>query len=139
MAETLKPMKSKVTPRKGGRSFASSQKSVNDIIGQDLQGPIREILKAGVKYIVLTLGSQGAVLCSSEDFGQTSYRHYPALPASVVKLSGAGDCLAGGTLAALSRNVVKPWAVAYGVAAAKVAVESELNVPDRLSWEALSG
>ena len=31
--------------------------------------------------------------------------HFPALTASVVRLTGAGDCLVGGTLASLSATV----------------------------------
>ncbi|CAM6114565.1 unnamed protein product [Calypogeia fissa] len=139
MAEALQPKKKKAGYLAQVRlEEGTSMRSVSDILGQELQGPIREVLRAGVKYIVLTLGSQGAVLCSREPLGQILFHHYSALPASVVKLSGAGDCLVAGTLAALSKNLVEPRAVAYGLAAAKLAVESEMNVPERLSWEQLS-
>lgn len=55
--------------------------------------------------------------------------HFPALPASVVRLTGAGDCLVGGALAALCAGLDVLQSVAVGVAAAKAAVESEPNVP----------
>lgn len=59
--------------------------------------------------------------------------HFPALPASILCLTGAGDCFVGGTLAALcgGKDIIK--SMAFGVAVAKRAVESELNVPSNLS------
>lgn len=141
MAEALHPKNTKAgpPPRRVVLKKGSNGKCINDILDRELQRPIIEILQAGVKYVVLTLGSQGAALCSKGPLGQILYNHYPALPSSVVKLSGAGDCLVAGTLAALSRKLVEQEAVAYGVAAAKLAVESEMNVPQGLSWDALSG
>ncbi|KAL3638570.1 hypothetical protein CASFOL_017941 [Castilleja foliolosa] len=55
--------------------------------------------------------------------------HFPALSASVVRLTGAGDCLVGGTIAALCAGLDLMQSVAVGIAAAKGAVESERNVP----------
>ncbi|KAL3627150.1 hypothetical protein CASFOL_028513 [Castilleja foliolosa] len=55
--------------------------------------------------------------------------HFPALSASVVRLTGAGDCLVGGTIAALCAGLDLMQSVAVGIAAAKEAVESESNVP----------
>lgn len=140
MAEALHPRIAMAGPaaKQVGSKEGSGLKSVSDILDQELQRSIREVLEAGVKYVVLTLGSQGAVLCSIEPLEQIWYLHYPALPASVVKLSGAGDCLVAGTLAGLSRKLVEQRALAYGVATAKLAVESEMNVPQKLSWEDLS-
>ncbi|XP_009803607.1 pseudouridine kinase isoform X1 [Nicotiana tabacum] len=55
--------------------------------------------------------------------------HFPALSASVVRLTGAGDCLVGGTIASLCAGLDVMQSVAVGIAAAKVAVEVESNVP----------
>ncbi|XP_016515617.1 pseudouridine kinase isoform X2 [Nicotiana tabacum] len=55
--------------------------------------------------------------------------HFPALSASVVRLTGAGDCLVGGTIASLSAGLDVMQSVAVGIAAAKFAVEVETNVP----------
>ncbi|KAF9684338.1 hypothetical protein SADUNF_Sadunf04G0108000 [Salix dunnii] len=59
--------------------------------------------------------------------------HFPALPASVVRLTGAGDCLVGGTLASLCSGLDIMQSIAVGMAAAKFAVEGELNVPSEFS------
>ncbi|GAV76787.1 PfkB domain-containing protein/PPR domain-containing protein/PPR_2 domain-containing protein, partial [Cephalotus follicularis] len=55
--------------------------------------------------------------------------HLPALPASVVRLIGAGDCLVGGTIASICAGLDVMRSVAVGIAAAKAAVESKTNVP----------
>ncbi|KAL5788546.1 hypothetical protein ACOSP7_005495 [Xanthoceras sorbifolium] len=59
--------------------------------------------------------------------------HFPALPASVVRLTGAGDCLVGGTLASICAGLDFMQSVAVGIAAAKAAVEIETNVPSEFS------
>lgn len=65
--------------------------------------------------------------------------HFPALPASVVRLSGAGDCLVGGTLASICVGLDIMQSVAVGIAAAKAAVETETNVPRSLSLDVITG
>ncbi len=55
--------------------------------------------------------------------------HVPALPATVVNCSGAGDCLVAGCLYGLARGLPAAQALCYGVAAATAAVQSESNVP----------
>ncbi|XP_050363043.1 pseudouridine kinase-like isoform X2 [Argentina anserina] len=55
--------------------------------------------------------------------------HFPALPASVSRLTGAGDCLVGGTISSLCSGLDIMQSVAVGIAVSKAAVESETNVP----------
>ncbi|PSS19162.1 Carbohydrate/puine kinase, PfkB, conserved site protein [Actinidia chinensis var. chinensis] len=55
--------------------------------------------------------------------------HFPALPASVVRLTGAGDCLVGAALACVCAGLDVIQSLAVGIAAAKAAVEAETNVP----------
>ena len=65
--------------------------------------------------------------------------HFPALPASVVRLTGAGDCLVGGTLASLCSGLDIMQSIAVGIAAAKFAVEGEVNVPSEFSLDTITG
>ncbi len=84
----------------------------------------------------------GSNLCTAVDREsnlQVTYLHFPALPASIVNLSGAGDCLVAGALVALSAGSDLATALAHGVSAAKWAVESQSNVPPRLSHTLVSG
>ncbi|KAJ6368632.1 hypothetical protein OIU78_001083 [Salix suchowensis] len=64
--------------------------------------------------------------------------HFPALPASVVRLTGAGDCLVGGTLASLCSGLDIMQSIAVGIAAAKFAVEGEVNVPSEFSLDTIT-
>ncbi|CAK7329730.1 unnamed protein product [Dovyalis caffra] len=64
--------------------------------------------------------------------------HFPALPASVLRLTGAGDCLVGGTLASICSGLDVMQSIAVGMAAAKNAVEGEANVPSEFSLATIS-
>ncbi|XP_059314174.1 pseudouridine kinase [Lycium ferocissimum] len=149
----------------------SSTKLSKDSFFQMLKPAISVLLYKGVKVVVVTLGSEGVLLCSKgksnlqklafkenqpshlsrelyeavntvcprdQFFGASMCEqisnlfavHFPALPASVVRLTGAGDCLVGGTIASLCAGLDVMQSVAVGIAAAKVVVEVESNVPD---------
>ncbi|OVA18677.1 Carbohydrate kinase PfkB [Macleaya cordata] len=136
---------------------------------QLLKPAINVLLVKGIKLVVVTLGSDGVLLCSKggldlmEDhlknikpssYGKQLYEivtlscpsnkfvsqfergssdlivvHFPSLPASVVRLTGAGDCFVGGTLASLCAGLDVMQSIAVGMAAAKATVEVETNVP----------
>ncbi|KAK2380713.1 hypothetical protein P8452_36890 [Trifolium repens] len=64
--------------------------------------------------------------------------HFPSLPASVVRLTGAGDCLVGGTLASICAGLDIMQSVSVGIAVAKAAVEVEANVPSSFSLAAIA-
>lgn len=138
---------------------------------KELKPAIIVLLQKGIKYVLVTLGPDGAFLCSGSGpsglreclkstkifngkreifdmvnsrcythqyFSSTPYKggsrlfamHFPALPATVGRVSGAGDCLVGGVLASLCAGLDVMQSVAVGVAAAKVAIEVKANVPD---------
>lgn len=59
--------------------------------------------------------------------------HFPAIDASVVSLTGAGDCLVGGILSSLCSGLDIMQSTAVGVATAKAAVEAFDNVPAEFS------
>uniref|UniRef100_A0A2P2JQR2 Ribokinase isoform X1 n=1 Tax=Rhizophora mucronata TaxID=61149 RepID=A0A2P2JQR2_RHIMU len=65
--------------------------------------------------------------------------NFPSLSVSVVKLTGAGDCLVGGTIASLCSGLDIMQSVAVGIAAAKNAVESETNVPSVFNLAKIAG
>ncbi|PWZ10579.1 hypothetical protein Zm00014a_042050 [Zea mays] len=73
-----------------------------------------------------------ANLCR-ESSSRTCVFHLPAISASVISLTGAGDCLVGGVLSALCAGFDIIRSVAVGVAIAKASVESEANIPDDIS------
>ncbi len=119
--------------RGGGGGFSTSE------IEQTLQAArplLQLVLEEGLGSVVLTLGSLGAALCTlSKDKSSIIIHHAEALPATVVNCSGAGDCLVAGFLHGLTHTKKEDpvYALAIGVAAAKQAVQSDTNVPPRLS------
>ncbi|VFQ65819.1 unnamed protein product [Cuscuta campestris] len=65
--------------------------------------------------------------------------HFPAMSStSVARLTGAGDCLVGGTLASWCAGLDFMQSLAVGIAAAKAAVEVDANVPAEYSLSKLA-
>lgn len=88
---------------------------------------------AGARSVVLTIGADGQVVSTAE---QTV--RLPAVPASVVDVSGAGDALVGATLADLVRGRSLVEAVRSGAAAAAMAAESPVSVNPSLTGAAVA-
>jgi sugar/nucleoside kinase (ribokinase family) len=103
---------------------------------QQLQQHIQGALQAGVQRVVLTLGELVAAILSLQG-GCIRALLLPAIPAKVVCVSGAGDTLVAGMIAALLRGAGECLALAVGVAAGKRAVESPGNVPQGLQYAEL--
>ncbi|KAJ7212852.1 hypothetical protein O6H91_Y476000 [Diphasiastrum complanatum] len=125
----------------GSLSTKTGSARVKEIVWK-LRHHIYVLLATGMKYIVLTLGKHGVVLCSTRNNPiepKVMCVHLPALPSTVVSLSGAGDCLVAGTMAALSGNCDLVRSLAYGVAVARLAVQSDSNVPECFSRNSISG
>lgn len=161
------------------RDHGKTKNSIESLF-KELRPAILVLLQKGIKYVLVTLGPDGAFLCSrngpsglreclngtkfysgkSEFFDMVNskcpahqylcsapYRrgykfyvvHFPALPATVGRVSGAGDCLVGGILASLCSGLNVMQSVAVGVAAAKAAIEVETNVPCTYDLPAIAG
>uniref|UniRef100_A0A0E0KZA8 MaoC-like domain-containing protein n=2 Tax=Oryza punctata TaxID=4537 RepID=A0A0E0KZA8_ORYPU len=129
------------------------------------------LLENGIKFLLVTLGSNGVFVCCKEctslmdqqksemmsfltplleklegcfpsnmlvdlpreGSSRTCVIHLPAVSASVVSLTGAGDCFVGGVISALCGGLGMMQSVAVGIAIAKSSVESEANIPDKFS------
>ncbi|TPL29685.1 MULTISPECIES: carbohydrate kinase family protein [unclassified Mesorhizobium] len=98
-----------------GLDDAASQKTVLD-----------GLRSAGLDSAVVTAGG-GPVLGFDRD---GSFAVVPPPPRKVVDVTGAGDALAGATVAALLRGMPLRAALREGVAAATLAIESAGAVPD---------
>ena len=91
---------------------------------------VETLLRAGVRRVVLTLGSLGCVLVNKSDGGDGSWRHVPALTDGAGRpplrsLVGAGDALVAGAVAALMAGREEEAAMAVGVASARRAAEAD--------------
>ncbi|XP_009144980.1 uncharacterized protein LOC103868653 isoform X2 [Brassica rapa] len=157
--------------------FKTLEPEVNKLLPQDvfcaLKPAILVLLETGIKVVIVTLGSNGALLCSKgnpnkaldinrklsgEMFKRVQFTcspnrfsepglshgsslfamHFPTVPAKVKKLTGAGDCLVGGTVASLSDGLDLFQSLAVGIASAKAAVESDDNVPPEFDLDLLT-
>lgn len=86
----------------------------------------RRLHAAGAAAVVLTRGPDGVVLAAAD-----RVRTVPAVAAAVVDVTGAGDALVAGTVAALVAGRSLPDAVGVGTLVAARTVESEHSVvPD---------
>jgi ribokinase len=84
---------------------------------QDAMRAGQQLLSAGVKTVLVTLGAQGVVTVDAQ--GQT---HAPAQRVDVVDTTAAGDTFIGGFCAALLPGDSVARAVAFGQAAAAICV-----------------
>nr|VDD44651.1 unnamed protein product [Brassica oleracea] len=157
--------------------FKTLKPEDNKLLPEDvfcaLRPAILVLLESGIKVVIVTLGSNGALLCSkgnpnkalniNRKFSGEIFRrvqlicspnrfsepglshgsslfamHFPTVPAKVKKLTGAGDCLVGGTVASLSDGLDLFQSLAVGIASAKAAVESDDNVPPEFNLDLLT-
>jgi tagatose 6-phosphate kinase len=89
-----------------------------EILGHPIQSVVdallaaREIHQRGVKYVVLTLGKEGAVM-------MTEAGAWHAVPPAIQSVSnvGSGDSFFGALTVALERGLPPPTTLAWGVAA----------------------
>jgi ribokinase len=76
----------------------------------------RALLAKGVKTVIVTLGSQGALIVTNE-----LVRHVPAFKVEVIDTTAAGDAFIGGLAAALVKGKPLEEAVRYGNASGALA------------------
>lgn len=90
----------------------------------------RKLRDMGVSNVVITLGSKGAYLYSSDNQGQL----IETAPVKAVDTTAAGDCFNGALTVALSENQTLPDAVAFACKAASISVTrmgAQASVPYR--------
>ena len=95
----------------------------------------RELQRHGVRNVVVKLGAAGCLVCWGEDSLQA-----PAFTVKVVDTTGAGDCFAGGFLAALQHGFSYAEAARFANAVGALSVQKLggtpglLNFDDTLKW-----
>ncbi|MCS7125902.1 MAG: ribokinase [Aigarchaeota archaeon] len=77
----------------------------------------KKLIEKGVKYVVITLGSEGALLVSSEKI-----LYYPSFKVDVVDTTGAGDAFNAGLAVALSQGYPIEEALIWANASAAVKI-----------------
>jgi ribokinase len=84
----------------------------------------RELLRMGVKNVIMTLGEEGAMVVT-----QSSCKHIAAIRVSAVDTTGAGDAFNAGLATALARGETLESAAAFAVATGGLAVTKEGVIP----------
>jgi ribokinase len=84
----------------------------------------RDLLRVGVKNVVMTLGEEGALIVT-----QSSSKRVPAIPVAPVETTGAGDAFNAALATALAAGERLESAVEFAVVAGGLAVTKEGVVP----------
>lgn len=95
---------------------------------QEIRQATEHLLDQGVGNILLTMGKNGAILANHDGLYQ-----FPAFSANVRDVTGAGDSFVAGVVAGLLWGQSLDRALLYGLATAKLTVETTETVAPRLS------
>jgi sugar/nucleoside kinase (ribokinase family) len=100
--------------------YKSSLEEITALTGKsDINAAIKAIHDFGVKTVIVTLGSQGAVLSVEK----TVYNIPPCSSRVLVDPTGAGDAFIGGFLTEYIRQKDSFWCACVGSAAASLVIE----------------
>ena len=97
------------------------------------------LVEAGAKAVVMTRGAAPVLLATRsgiDEISLTTCDGAAALPPRIVDVTGAGDALIAGTLAGLEHGLPLARAIAAGMRAAALTLESPGAVADTLTWAA---
>ena len=84
----------------------------------------RELIRSGVKQVVVTLGERGALIVTT-----SSSTYFPAVAMSAVDTTGAGDAFNAGLATALASGASLEAAVQFAVVTGGLAVTKEGVIP----------
>ena len=76
----------------------------------------------GIPRVVITLGSQGALLAAGDEAGKTRIIYQPAPAVQVIDTTAAGDCFAGALTVALTEGQQPEEALRFAVYASALKV-----------------
>ncbi|ELP91442.1 hypothetical protein EIN_155590 [Entamoeba invadens IP1] len=92
----------------------------------------------GVKNLIVKLGPDGVLVVKKEEDGTVWKKTYTAMDTEEIKdVHGAGDSLSAATVAAMQRGYPLEEAIYYGLACAKMTLESEYTINPKVNWEKL--
>lgn len=133
LPEDIYPLCDYVTPNE---SEAEALTGITVTNATSAEAAARVFLDKGVGTALITLGENGALLCSANEVV-----HVPALSAGpVVETTGAGDAFNGGFAVALAEGMSPTEAVRFGAATAGISVTrpgTAPSMPTRAEIEAL--
>jgi ribokinase len=121
LATSLLQMIDVLTPNQIEAKILAGRNADAAIPPEDLA---RELIRRGVRQVVMTLGEEGALAVT-----ETSSEHFPAIQVPAVDTTGAGDAFNAGLAAALSSGASLHDAVQFAVVTGGLAVTKEGVIP----------
>ncbi|HAH00144.1 MAG TPA: ribokinase, partial [Ktedonobacter sp.] len=97
------------------------------------------LLEQGIAKVVITLGSQGAILATAGESGKARIIYQPAPRVQVVDTTAAGDCFVGALTIALTEGQQPEEALRFAVYASALKVTkfgAQSGLPTRSEVEA---
>jgi ribokinase len=89
---------------------------------EDARIAARVLHRQGTTNVIVTLGSQGALLATADEAGSTRILHQVAPPVQVIDTTAAGDCFAGAFTVALCEEQSAEEALRFAVYASALKV-----------------
>ena len=89
----------------------------------DAEAAAKQLNSNGIEHVYLTLGSNGVIHCSHGEA-----KHFSALPAQIVNVTGSGDAFFAGIIHANAVGCFGDAAVSFGLKAAQHNIKSEAPV-----------
>ena len=89
----------------------------------DAEAAAKQLNANGIEHVYLTLGSNGVIHCSRGEA-----KHFSALPAQIVNVTGSGDAFFAGIIHANAVGCFGDAAVSFGLKAAQHNIKSEAPV-----------
>ena len=101
----------------------------------EIEKAATELLNRGVKNVIVTVGSKGALLCNSQ-----GSKLFPAYPADAVDTTAAGDTFNAGVAVGLAEGMPLEEAIQRANAAASISITrkgAQTSIPTREEADAL--
>jgi len=110
-----------LTPNEVEAKVLTGRRPVDSVSPEDVG---RELVSAGVKNVIMTLGEKGALVVT-----ESGTEHFPALPVRAVDTTGAGDAFNAGLATALAWGATLEQAVEFAIVTGGLAVTREGVIP----------
>lgn len=105
--------------------------------GADIRRAGEVLLDKGIKYVIITLGPEGALIASLDENGQKQIEFLPSISTVVTDTVGAGDALTSGTICGLMSGLSFKKSVERGILCATLTLQTNKAVNPELSLERL--
>jgi sugar/nucleoside kinase (ribokinase family) len=133
-----------ITPNRDEAAAMVDAVSADHKAGLDLtkvNDQCRALIRAGVKVVILKLGSQGGLIAEAagNDGDDVKFTPFaPVKPEKIINVVGAGDSLVSGTIwGSVVKGLPFSEAIKFGVRAARLSLESQESISLKLSAKAV--